>query len=293
MAENIEKYIVEQASKVFKTTDIQIVKRLEGGMSNYTYVIQADGRKYTYRVPGQNAEEFVNREEELAHIQAVDSLGLNNRTVYFDIKSGEKAAEYVEGTILSQTDDVSRYDAQSAAALHKLHNSHVVLKPYAAFDRLARYEQLCREQHHVFHDGYKTCIDRLQAMRPAYESLPQVPCHCDYQPTNLVVGKDRFYVLDWEFAGMNDPYYDIACYGNVSMPAAESLLAAYLGRTPDAADLKRLYFHRTYQFLQWYNVAIFKDGVGLSRALNMDFNQIALMFLGFATDLMGKIDRLG
>lgn len=288
----MEKYIVKRAGEVLKASDVQIVKRLEGGMSNYTYVISADGRKYTYRVPGKHAEMFVNRVDELAHIQAVEPLKLNNETVYFDVESGEKAAVYAEGTILSQTDNVSLYDDLSVKMLKKLHNSNITLKPYNAFGRLAGYEQLCREAHHTAPKDYEACRKALDDMRRNYENVPQVPCHCDYQPTNLVIGQDRGYVLDWEFAGMNDPYYDMACYGNVSMPAAESLLKAYLGRTPDAAELKHLYFHRIYQCLQWYNVAVVKDIIGLSKDLNMDFNQIALMFLGFAEDLVAKVKSL-
>ena len=287
----MEKYIVKRAGEVLQASDVRIIKRLEGGMSNYTYVIAADGKKYTYRVPGKHAEMFVNRVDELAHIEAVKPLNLNNETVYFDIESGDKAAVYVEGTILSQT-DVSRYDALSVEMLKKLHASKIQLKPYDAFLRLAGYEQLCRDHRHTVPRAYDACRSALDEMRRLYDAVPQVPCHCDYQPTNLVIGADRGYVLDWEFAGMNDPYYDMACYGNVSMPAAESLLRAYLGRTPDADELKHLYFHRIYQCLQWYNVAVIKDIIGLSKDLQMDFNQIALMFLGFAEDLTARVASL-
>ena len=104
----------------------------------------------------------------------------------------------------------------------------------------------------------------------------------------LVIDGDKLYVLDWEFAGMNDPFYDIACYGNAGFDKALSLLECYVGHQPTADELKRLSFHRAFQCLQWYNVAIFKDRVGLSKDLNMDFNAVALMFLGMARDLIEK-----
>lgn len=288
---NIEEYIVARVNALLHSHDSKIVKRLEGGMSNYTYVVENGGTKYTYRVPGKFAEKFVDRDDEWYNIQQIDKLGLNNVTHYLEIRSGEKLAEYVEGTIMSETDVVS-YNDLSAAALKKLHGSGLQLKDYNAFGRLDDYEGYCRETGFAHPDTYKALRARLEEMRNVYKQVKLVPCHCDYQPTNLVIGCDKLYVLDWEFAGMNDPFYDIACYGNAGLDKAVSLLGAYVGHEPTADELRRMYFHRAFQCLQWFNVAIFKDRIGLSQDLNMDFDQVAKMFLGMTVELVGKYDSL-
>ena len=288
---NIEEYIVARVNALMHTDDASIVKRLEGGMSNYTYVVETRGKRYTYRVPGKYAEKFVDRVEEWDNIQEVNRLELNNATSYVEIISGEKLAEYVEGTILSDTDVVS-YNAMSVAALKKLHNSDLKFKDYNAFERLDNYERYCREMGFTHPKEYITLRQKLDALNRTHADVKKVPCHCDYQPTNLVLGGDRLYVLDWEFAGMNDPFYDIACYGNAGFDKALSLLEAYVGHTPTREELQRLYFHRSFQCLQWYNVAIFKDRVGLSRDLNMDFNEVASFFFNMAKDLADQYDSL-
>ena len=145
---------------------------------------------------------------------------------------------------------------------------------------------------HVFPQEYLDLRKKLDAIRATQVNVPKVPCHCDYQPTNLVISADKLYVLDWEFAGMNDPFYDIACYGNVGFDKALALLEAYVGHKPTKEELQRLYFHRAFQCLQWFNVAIFKDRVGLSKDLNMDFNAVAFMFLGMAKDLLENYNNL-
>lgn len=288
---NIEEYIVARVNALLHNQDAKIVKRLEGGMSNYTYVVETGGKKYTYRVPGKFAEKFVNRVDEWNNIQEIDKLDLNNKTNYVEIPSGEKLAEYVEGTIMSETDIVS-YNAMSVAALKKLHSSDLKLKDYNAFGRLDDDERYCREMGFSHPERYLTLRRKLDEMRKAYAQVQLVPCHCDYQPTNLVINGDKLFVLDWEFAGMNDPFYDIACYGNAGLDKALSLLASYVGHEPTNDELRRLFFHRAFQCLQWYNVAIFKDLVGLSKDLNMDFNQVALMFMGMAEELVEKYDSL-
>ena len=288
---NIEDYIVARVNALLHNQDAKIVKRLEGGMSNYTYVVETGGKKYTYRVPGKFAEKFVNRVDEWNNIQEIDKLDLNNKTNYVEIPSGEKLAEYVEGTIMSETDIIS-YNAMSVAALKKLHNSDIKLKDYDAFGRLDDDERYCREMGFTHPEKYLALRRKLEEMRKAYAQVKLVPCHCDYQPTNLVIDGDKLFVLDWEFAGMNDPFYDIACYGNAGLDKALSLLASYVGHEPTNDELRRLFFHRAFQCLQWYNVAIFKDLVGLSKDLNMDFNQVALMFMGMAEELVEKYDSL-
>ena len=69
-------------------------------------------------------------------------------------------------------------------------------------------------------------------------------------------------------------------------------MEAYVGRKPNKEELQRLYFHRAFQCLQWYNVAIFKDRIGLSKDLNMDFNAVALFFFNMAKDLLTNYDNL-
>jgi thiamine kinase-like enzyme len=282
---NVEEYIIARVNALLHTQDTHIVMRLEGGMSNYTYVVESQNKKYTYRVPGKYAEKFVDRVDEWHNIQEVERLGLNNVTTYVEIRSGEKIAEYVEGTIMSTTDVVS-YNEMSVKALKTLHNSDLKFKDYNAFGRLDDDERYCRETGFVHPDEYLKLRATLEEMRQSYVNIPLVPCHCDYQPTNLVISGDKLYVLDWEFAGMNDPFYDIACYGNAGFDKALSLLECYVGHQPTKEELNRLSFHRAFQCLQWYNVAIFKDRIGLSKDLNMNFNAVALMFLGMAKDLL-------
>ncbi len=287
----IENYITFRVNALLHAQDAKIVMRLEGGMSNYTYVVECQGKKYTYRVPGKFAERFVDRVEEWENIQEVDRLGLNNITEYVEIRSGEKLAEYVEGTIMSTTDVVS-YNAMSVAALKKIHGSDMKFRDYNAFVRLDTYQSYCLEMGFTFPQEYLDLRKKLEAIRDTQTNVPKVPCHCDYQPTNLVISGEKLYVLDWEFAGMNDPFYDIACYGNAGFDKALSLLEAYVGRKPNKEELQRLYFHRAFQCLQWFNVAIFKDRVGLSKDLNMDFNAVALFFLNMAKDLLENYDNL-
>lgn len=288
---NVEEYIVARVNALLHRADAKIEYRLEGGMSNYTYVVSAGDIKYTYRVPGKYAERFVDRVEEQFHIQEVENAGFSDTHAYVEIPTGEKLAEYVDGTILTSTDIVS-YNALSAKVLHQIHDSDMKFVDYDAFGRLAKYEEYCKEMNFTHPELYTQLRQKLDQCREEIGEVKKVPCHCDYQPSNIVVNGDKVYVLDWEFAGMNDPLYDVACYANAGFDKALSLLKAYVGHEPTKQEMQRLYFHRAFQCLQWFNVAIFKDLIGLSKDLNMDFVAVSEFFINMAKDLLEDYSNL-
>ena len=107
------------------------------------YVIVVNGEKYTFRIPGKNAEVFVNREEELANIHIIDELGINNEMVYFDTKTGYKISKFVEGTPLSEVENPDPYLEEVAKVLHVLHESELKAHDdYRPYERLNAYEKL-------------------------------------------------------------------------------------------------------------------------------------------------------
>ena len=73
--------------------------------------------------------------------------------------------------------------------------------------------------------------------------MPAVPCHNDLLPANVLFGPGRAWLLDFEYAGNNDRWFDL---GNLSVNAAldpdddEHLLRRYLGAPPAPRHRARL-----------------------------------------------------
>ena len=261
----------------------KVVSRLMGGMSNRTYIVKIEGELFTFRVPGKRAEVFVDRVDESKNIEQVRNLGLNNHTLLLDIEGGYKLAEFVEGTPLNELD--SLHLTEVSTLLKKLHNTKGLFeKDYAPFDRLNYYESLndnLKEEYYVTRDNFFEHKEYLM-------SLPKVMAHGDSQKSNFVIGK-KSYLLDWEFAGNNDYYYDIACFGNVDYNDALALLEEYNGHVPTVIEYNRLTLWRTFQCLQWHNVALYKDKIGLSQELNVDFLFVSLKYLEKANNLLASL----
>ncbi len=287
-----EMIITEKCVEVFnvKKEEIKVVKRLMGGMSNYTYIIEISGKLYTFRIPGKKGEKFVNRTVEKHNIELVKDLGLNNKTVYFEVESGYKIAEYIEGTPLHELNPLKELEAASIV-LHKIHESGLKSDyDYDPLGRLKLYESYLDEYDFNHSKRYLELKEKFLSYKELYmDNSRLVLSHGDSQVSNFVVTDDGLRLMDWEFTGNNDPYYDIACFGNSDFDHALALLPVYLGKTPTVEEYNRLYFFRAFQTLQWHNVALYKEFIGLSIDLGVDFMFIAGLYLDKAEKFLSRI----
>lgn len=282
-----EKLIKERASHAFNVSEdnVLVKNRLLGGMSHLTYHISIKGVDYTFRIIGKEGNLFVDRNIEKKNLEIIRPLNLNNDTVYFDEKTGEKAAKFVEGTVLTQL-DFKEHLSEVANALKVLH--HTDLKPasdYMLIERLALYESFTN----IRSDKYLDLKNKwLHIYNEERKDKPKVFCHGDAQRSNIVIG-DRLYLLDWEYTGWNEFYYDIASFGNVSFDDALLLLDVYLGRKATKEEADAVRFYRMYQALQWHQVALRKEMIGLSEVLHFDFKMLSEKYLNLADTLYHQI----
>ncbi len=263
--------------------EVEVIKRFSGGMSNYTYLIKMDNELYTYRIPGKNSEVFIDRITEEININLVKSLNVNCNNVYFNQSNGHKMALYIEGEDLSNVE----FDyKQVANELKKLHNSNIKANnDYNKIEKLNYYEKL---HSYNLSDDYILLKKRLLILLDNYKDIELVFCHGDAQKANWILS-GRLYLLDWEYSGNNDPYYDIACFGNVNFNDAIELLKHYLNKEPNNNELNRLIVNRLFQCLQWHNVALYKEEIGLSKDLNIDFKFVSNKYITLAKEFIDMI----
>lgn len=278
----MEKEILIAAKKYLKNPKIEF--RLLGGMSNVMYVVSDNNQKYTIRVVGRGAEHFVSREEEIYHLSMFEELGVTNKTLFFDLESGIKIAKYLEGEALSNLIPTD-YLKEVAEVLKVVHQGPLSKYDYNYFERLHKYESINDNLPKEYYQA-KGIIENYY--KEIYSKIKHTFAHGDSQPSNFVIS-DKVYIVDFEFSGNNDPFYDIACFGNKNFNDALKLLPIYLGEEPNSADLHRLYYYRATQTLQWFLVALYKDKIGLSKDLKIPFDIVSENYLKQTFKLLGEL----
>lgn len=263
-------------------------QRFKGGMSNFTYLVEDEvtGEQFVFRFPGSGASNFVDYQTEYLALEEAFELGLTSETVYFDAKTGIKLVKYIPGENFIEVNGDYRkaYDY-----LKRFHTSNFrKLKPYNHLERLDSYEEL--------HDSESPqYIELKQFFLQLYTSVLKQyaikPCHNDAQRSNFIsMENGQVFLVDYEYAAINDPLYDYACFGNVDLDDALDLLS-YTSFDDREEPLLRLYGWRMFQCLQWYNVAAYKHQIGLGESLDIDFDKVSKKYLVLANTLKTLIEN--
>lgn len=233
-----------------------------GGLTNRTYRVEfADGKIYVVRIPGEGTEEMIVRGDEQISTELACSLDIDAKLLYFG-KDGAKVTEFIPEAVTMSADafhDAHRI-AQAAEIMRTLHdcgkNTGV---PFEVFDMAKSYEDIIHENNvpmFADYDEVKATVMKIKDSVDAAGDIVKVPCHNDVLCENWIVSAtdDRMYLVDWEYAGMNDALWDVA---DLSIEAVFDreydaiLLSAYLGRTPTDDDMRHFLANKLYVDYLW------------------------------------------
>ncbi len=262
MREIIEKdlpIVKELLNKALSVDDYKDIERM-GGLTNHTYhVTLEDGREFVVRIPGEGTEEMIVRRDEMVSTKLACDLGVDAKVMYFG-EDGSKVTEYIANAITMSADTICepRHIKQVAEIFKIMHGSGEDTKvPFEVFDMAAGYEKIISDMNVPMFCDYDENKAKVMAIKSEIDAAvnpKKVPCHNDPLCENWVEGNGRMYLIDWEYAGMNDGMWDVA---DVSIEASfgeESdrlLLEEYLGRVPTLVDKKHFLASKIYVDYLW------------------------------------------
>ena len=221
---------------------------LTAGLTNRNLKMRFGGADYVLRLCGEDTEVLgIDRRAEWAATRAAHQAGVAPEPVLF--LEGEQAlvTRFVEGRALSPEElrDPALL-ARMAGALRAIHGGPPFPGRFDVFrvvedhvgQAVARGATVPSE-----YEAADALARRIEAARHAGPGHEPVPCHDDLLTANFLVADGRLTILDWEYAGMGDRFFDL---GNLSVNngLAEDddrrLLAAYFGRPSTEAEAASL-----------------------------------------------------
>ena len=247
--------VAKLLGKVVGTKEYKSIERM-GGLTNHTYhVTMENGKEYVVRIPGEGTEEMIVRSDERVSTELACRLGVDAMMLYFG-DDGSKVTEYIPNAITMSADTLAqeRHIAQVAEILKKIHScGESTGVPFEVFDMAASYEKIIFEMNVPMFEDYqqqKQRVMQIKEQTDASVEIKKVPCHNDPLCENWVEGDGRLYLIDWEYAGMNDGMWDVA---DVSIEAGydELLLSKYLDRKPTVTDKKHFLASKIYVDYLW------------------------------------------
>jgi len=213
------------------------IEPLGGGITNRNFRVQVDGQQFVLRVGGKDTELLgIDRAAEHVASRIAAELGLGPEVVAFVEPEGYLVTRYVDG-------EVGKVDVGWVGeALRRLHNGPALPGRFDSFRVVEEYRATARKHGitvPVVYGRLKEIADGIERQR---FGAPIQPCHNDLLNANFIGDGTRTWLVDWEYAGMGDAFFDL---GNFSVnheldESGESeLLAAYGSNDSRALVLMR------------------------------------------------------
>ena len=233
------------------------VTELSGGITNQNYRVETPAGRFVVRVFAPDAELLgIDRDAEAAATKAAAGLRIGAELIAYLPECGAMVTRFVEGAPIApeqmlQASVISRL-AEALRRLHAGPSIPGVLNPYqAARDYYGRALERGVDGASDYAWG-KSVADRIER---ALGFVGSSPCHGDLLNANFL-DDGSIRILDWEYAGMGDPRFDLANlsinhgYGDAENRA---LLGCYFGevKEQDLAAVNALRFMSGFREATW------------------------------------------
>ncbi len=231
-----------------------------GGLTNRVFRIDLGDETVVLRLPGAGTEEYIDRGREAEMARLAAEAGVSPALVHADPASGVMVTRFLDGTA-TMTPETFRSEAGAAArageVFRRLHGSGRVFPGrFELFAMIDDYLGILAPKTVALPEGYHDVLAEAEDVKAALAArpLPLAPCHCDPLCENFLDDGARMWLVDWEYAGMNDPMWDL---GDLSVEAGfgeaedEAMLAAYFPAGPTAAERGRMVIYKAMCDLLW------------------------------------------
>jgi thiamine kinase-like enzyme len=213
------------------------IEPLGGGITNRNFKVGAGGQQFVLRIGGTDTELLgIDRTAEHAASRIAAELGLGPEVVAFIEPEGYLVTRFVDG-------EVGKVDVERVgAALRLLHGGPALPGRFDSFRVVETYRVTAREHGLAVPSAYEAAKELADRIEHRRSGAPLRPCHNDLLNANFIDDGVRLWLVDWEYAGMGDPFFDLGNFaGNneLAEDGENALLAAYGSDDGDALVLMR------------------------------------------------------
>lgn len=272
-------------------TQISVLKK---GMTNRSFLFSCKDKKYIMRIPGEGTDALINRAQEAEVYHLIHGLGLCDDLIYINPENGYKISKYIDD--VQVCDPLDSDDVR--ICMRKLRDFHAlkleVSHSFDLFSKMQFYEDLWKGAPSAY-SGYLRTKEQMLSLKNFIDKQPKeyILTHIDANHDNfLFPGQARdlksIQLIDWEYAGMQDPDLDLAMfciYALYDREQVDQLIDAYyLEGCPIFVRIK-IYCYIAISGLLWSNWCEYK------RTLGVEFGEYSLRQYRYAKDYYAIVTK--
>jgi thiamine kinase-like enzyme len=235
-----------------------VVEPLGGGITNRNFKVWVGGEILVLRIGGKDTRLLgIDRRAELAAAVAAARAGVGPDVVRFVEPEGYLVTRFVEGRPVEPA-ELRRPPllGEAAALLRKVHEGEWLPGRFDSFRVVEVYAKTARELGVSLPAGHAAAAELAGRIERVRGRQLLWPCHNDLLSANLIHDWKRLWIVDWEYAGIGDCFFDLAnlAANNGFSPDDDlALLEAYFGavREEDERALVLMRFMSDFREAMW------------------------------------------
>jgi thiamine kinase-like enzyme len=257
------------------------VRPLDGGITNRNYRVNFGGDEYVVRLPGKDTNLLgIDREAERLATRQAAELGIGPKVAAMFEDPPCLVTCFVEGRELASPELRDQKVLEEVArGLRAFHDSGLELPTeFQVYDVVRDYAEVARSRGGEVPDEFDGALARAGEIVKAVADDPEhraSPNHNDLLAANFLKSTDRIVIVDWEYAGMGDPFFDLgnfAVNNELGDEDAGRLLEAYFG---EPATPRRAAALNLFRFMSDFREAMWGVVQTSVSALDFDFRDYA------------------
>jgi thiamine kinase-like enzyme len=224
------------------------LERLDGGITNRNYLVDDAGERFVARIGAELLILGVDRRNEAQCHRAAQSLGVAPPLIHGE--DGVLVSRYIPSRTL---DPASAREPgvvpRLAQLLRQLHDGWDGLIGellfFCPFQASRTYVATARRLGAVLPADIDSMLETARRLSRTITPYTPTLCHNDLLPANILDDGNRIWIVDWEYAGMGNPLFDLAGVSancGYSKEQEIALLESYRGdlRQQDLLELRVL-----------------------------------------------------
>lgn len=272
-------------------TDISVLKK---GMTNRSFLFKCNGKKYIMRIPGEGTDKLIDRQNEAMVYSAIKNRNICDNIAYINPDNGFKISEFLEGARVCNPQDAS--DIQKCMdVLRKFHEMKLSVEHrFDIFGQIEFYESLWNGEKSAYKHYEQTKKNVLSLKKYIDKYVyEETLSHIDAVPDNFLFveddnGNENIRLIDWEYAGMQDPHVDLAMfciYAMYDRQQVDKLIDIYFKNKCSNEIRVKIYCYIAACGLLWSNWCEYK------RNLGVDFGEYSLRQYRYAKEYYQVVEE--
>ena len=272
------------AARVWPDKKLEL-EPLGGGITNRNFKVAVGGETFVLRIGGKDTALLgIDREAEHAASLVAADLEIGPEVVAFLEPEGYLVTRFVGGSPLP-VEEARRPETLRSIAqtLRRFHDGPTLPVRFDSFRVVEAYLATAATRGVAAPREYERAKQTADEIERVRGRQPERPCHNDLLNANFISDGGAVWIVDWEYAGMGDRFFDLANFSinhELTDDQNEELLTAYFSALSeeDVRALRLMRFMSDFREAMW---GVVQQGVS-----ELDFD-----FAGYAAEHFARLER--